>query len=49
MATRTYTAIEKLYGLKLFQGTLIEASIPAHVKAGAVAFMKELKAGTQSV
>jgi|GEM_PF-4246728 len=39
-----FTAIEKIYGSKLFEGSKIAADIPASVRAGAVAYAEELQA-----
>lgn len=42
MATIKYTALEKLYGLKLHQGKIKEADIPASCKEKAVKYSKTL-------
>lgn len=38
-----YSAMDKLYGLKLYQGVISEDKIPAHRKENALKYYEELK------
>ena len=38
----TYTALEKLYGLKLYKGEITEERIPTRHRANAITYAKSL-------
>ena len=48
MATTTYTALEKLYGLKLFHKLITEDKIPASHKTKAIKYYKTLESNVTS-